>query len=85
MNPDFSEEFEQNPLPLNLVNDYDYDYDYEKVLSSKKRLEALITGTITPPRSRSRLRQERYPNSPREASLPAPACRSPKPHARRKR
>lgn len=36
MNPDYSEEFEDKPLPLNLFN----DYDTESELPRKQRLEA---------------------------------------------
>lgn len=44
MNPEYSEEFEQKPLPLKLFN----DYDTEGEILRKKRLEALVNGDITP-------------------------------------
>lgn len=43
-NPDYSEEFEDKPLPLNL---YDKNDD-ERDLWIKPRLESLINGTLTP-------------------------------------
>lgn len=44
MNPEYSEEFEQKPLPLKLFN----DYDTEEEILRKKRLEALANNKITP-------------------------------------
>lgn len=44
MNPEYSEEFEQKPLPLKLFN----DYDTEEEIPRKKRLETLVNGNITP-------------------------------------
>lgn len=43
-NPDYSEEFEDKPLPLNLYDEYDDDED----LWIKPRLENLVNGALTP-------------------------------------
>lgn len=43
-NPDYSEEFEDKPLPLNLYDEEDDEED----LWIKPRLESLVNGTLTP-------------------------------------
>ena len=42
-NPDYSEEGESNPLPLNLYSEFDKDQD----LWIKPRLENLVNGTLS--------------------------------------
>lgn len=44
MNPEYSEEFEQKPLPFKLIE----DWDAQEVVQGKKRLEALLNGDVTP-------------------------------------
>lgn len=44
MNPEYSDEFEQKPLPRKLFN----NYDTEEEIQWKKRLEALVNNEITP-------------------------------------
>lgn len=43
-NPDYSDEFEDKPLPLNLYGEYDDERD----LWIKPRLESLVNGTFAP-------------------------------------
>ena len=44
MNPEYSEEYDQKPLPFKLFE----DWDTEEVIQGKKRLEALVNGDVTP-------------------------------------
>lgn len=44
MNPEYSDDFEDKPLPLKLYSEYDDEED----LPIKKRLEALVNGDMSP-------------------------------------
>lgn len=43
MNPEYSEEYEQKPLPLKLIE----GWDTEEEIQSKKKFEALVNGDVT--------------------------------------